>query len=823
MQVYFYYFRIVLNLQTQMRMSLNKIFALLIFVLVANSTLAQVTICGKVGCEDDDARDIQILLEKTQWSVMADSSGKYCLSGITSGEYTMIAFASGHIVQKKVVKVSNQDLEVNFSLKPEKRELDAVYIIKKKDNNFGIGSLSSIEGTSIYDGKKTEVITLDQLTFNTASNNARQAFSKISGLNIWENDCAGIQLGIGARGLSPNRTANFNVRQNGYDISADALGYPESYYTPPLEAIDKIEFVRGAASLQYGTQLGGMINFVFKKAPVDKKIEFTTRNTGGSYGFLNTFNSIGGTVGKLSYYGFYQYKQGNCWRPNSGFNAQIAYSQVQYKFNQKLSVNAEYTYMNYLAQQPGGLTDAEFKRNPQNSIRARNWFKVNWNLLSLSFDYKLSENTQINWRNFMLLASRKAVGSQEKINVIDLPGNRVYQNDDYLNFGSELRLLHRYKLAKQKMAFVIGQRVYRGKTNRQQGDGNSLSGPDFYFINPDNVEKFDYQLPSQNYALFAENIFHVGPRFTITPGIRIENIQTYSNGYTRNIVKDRSGNVLVDNKVFKNNNNIRTFILFGIGSSFKVNESIELYANYTTNYRAATFSDLIVSNPNIQVDSLLKDEFGYNADIGLRGNWKEILYFDVNLFYLRYTGRIGETFLPSGQRFRTNIGNSKTQGLESILEIDLLKLINKSSKNSLSIFLNNAINQAVYLASDDEAFNRIYANNRVELVPLFTHRSGITYKRGTFAATFQYSHIASQFTDATNSITPSSSAIVGEIPSYQVFDLSIKYEYKRYMFGTGINNIADSRYFTRRADGYPGPGIIPADPRTMYLSLGLRL
>ncbi|MFC7670651.1 hypothetical protein ACFQT0_27180 [Hymenobacter humi] len=63
----------------------------------------------------------------------------------------------------------------------------------------------------------------------------------MAGLNIWENDQGGLQLSIGGRGLDPNRTSNFNVRQNNYDISADALGYPESYYTPPTEAIKRIQ------------------------------------------------------------------------------------------------------------------------------------------------------------------------------------------------------------------------------------------------------------------------------------------------------------------------------------------------------------------------------------------------------------------------------------------------------------------------------------------------------------------------------------------------------------------------------------------------------
>jgi Outer membrane receptor for Fe3+-dicitrate len=104
-----------------------------------------------------------------------------------------------------------------------------------QEQTMGLGRLKSVEGVVVYEGKKSEVVSLRDITANLATNNPRQVFSRVAGLNIWESDGAGLQLGIGGRGLSPNRTSNFNTRQNGYDISADALGYPESYYTPPLK------------------------------------------------------------------------------------------------------------------------------------------------------------------------------------------------------------------------------------------------------------------------------------------------------------------------------------------------------------------------------------------------------------------------------------------------------------------------------------------------------------------------------------------------------------------------------------------------------------
>ena len=134
-----------------------------------------------------------------------------------------------------------------------------------------------------------------------ASNNSRQIYAQISGLNIYQNDDAGLQLNIGGRGLDPNRTSNFNTRQNGYDISADVLGYPESYYSPPAEAVKEIQIVKDA-SLQYGTQFGGLVNFKLIEPNPSKGFNFKTRNTYGSNNLFTNFSQISGKIKSIFIY-----------------------------------------------------------------------------------------------------------------------------------------------------------------------------------------------------------------------------------------------------------------------------------------------------------------------------------------------------------------------------------------------------------------------------------------------------------------------------------------------------------------------------------------
>ncbi len=123
-------------------------------------------------------------------------------------------------------------------------------IVKGYKTVNGVGHLLESEDGIIYAGKKTEVIVVDSLDANKAINNTRQILGRIPGLNIVETESSGFTAnGIATRGLNPTQSIEMNTRQNGYNISADVYGYNEAYYIPPMEAVKRIELVRGAASL----------------------------------------------------------------------------------------------------------------------------------------------------------------------------------------------------------------------------------------------------------------------------------------------------------------------------------------------------------------------------------------------------------------------------------------------------------------------------------------------------------------------------------------------------------------------------------------------
>jgi len=46
---------------------------------------------------------------------------------------------------------------------------------------------------------------------------------------------------------------------------------------------------------------------------------------------------------------------------------------------------------------------------------------------------------------------------------------------------------------------------------------------------------------------------------------------------------------------------------------------------------------------------------------------------------------------------------------------------------------------------------------------------------------------------------------------------------RRWRLEASVNNLGNAMYFTRRATGYPGPGILPSDGRSFFLTLQIKI
>ena len=384
------------------------------------------------------------------------------------------------------------------------------------------------------------------------------------------------------------------------------------------------------------------------------------------------------------------------------------------------------------------------------------------------------------------------------------------QHQDFKSNTSELRLLRHYAIGNVDNTLATGVRFFYGKMKRQ-GGGLGTTGSDFDLTLLDPRYEYDLDFTTSNVAVYAENTFHLGDRFSATPGFRYEFLNSTVKGY--NPAEDESG-VLYSN-LSKN----RNIFLAGLGLQFKTTSSTNIYGNVSQAYRPIDYSNLTPFGSIITVDKNLKDASGYNADLGFRGSILDYLNFDFGIFYMQYNNRIGLIEISDGNGgtipFRTNIANSVHQGVESYVEFSPVKAFSSITKWNFSFFNSLAIIDAKYVSGE-------YRGKYVEYAPTSINRFGSTLAIGKFSTTFLISSTAQSFGDANNSITPSADAVAGMIPAYTVMDWSSTLKIKNFNLKAGVNNLSDERYFTKRTDEYPGPGIIPSIGRSFYVGFGVK-
>jgi len=478
------------------------------------------------------------------------------------------------------------------------------------------------------------------------------------------------------------------------------------------------------------------------------------------------------------------------------------------------------------------LTDAQFLEDPDVSNRDRNWFDIDWKVYSVRLDHKFTKKTDFSLNFFGLDARRSAVGfRQNRVSQPDdLEEPREVLVDDFTNWGAEARLLTRYTTGKKEAVLLVGSKYYDANNNQRQGSGTTGEDADFSFADdqfPNFERQAQFNLPNRNLAVFGENIFNLTDKLSITPGFRFEYIKTASEGSFKNIVLDLAGNPLLNEEVPDNRTFERDFVLFGTGITYRLQREVELYGNISQNYRSVTFNDIRVVNPSFIIDENITDEEGFTVDIGARGRLDNKLSYDVSLFGVRYDRRLGEVLFTdtdnSIKRRRGNIGDAFIYGLEFFGDWNLRNTFFEEKENiKLNIFANLALTESEYIRSEENGVE----GKQVEFIPNVNLKTGINFGYENVTASIQYTYLTEQFTDASNApqdVNDNQRGIEGTIPSYGILDISAAYTYKRWKLEAGINNALDESYFTRRATGYPGPGIIPAEPLAFYTTLQFKL
>ena len=771
-----------------------------------------------VGLTVADVTGLEIRLADTPFRTTTDSAGRFVLRAIPPARYVLFLTRVGRaapLATRQVTVVADSTLDVVITLSGNAQQLSAVVVAASRPLHV-IGHLADVADGVIYSGKKTEVIVLDSLHANVAQDVERQILGRIPGAHFSETQGAGFPSnGVGFRGLDPTQSVEVNTRQNGVNLAADVFGYPETYYTPPSEALERIEVVRGAGSLAFGPQFGGSINYVTRRGTPNTRSLVQSDLTAGSYGVVNSFSAIGGGEGRITYYGFLHARRSDGWRPNSDLQQGTGYASATVRATDQLTLGFDATVSRNRIHMSGGLSDAQFAADPTQSTRARNWLANPWNILSARASYDLSPTARLETTLSFQAADRHLIwrnedGGAAAADALDpLTGEfvaREAERETFTNTTAESRLRVDHSLFGVSQTLAAGVRASRGAMHRLEG-GPGTTGSDFDMTLVGGTWERDLRFVTTNAAVFAENVLHVG-RLALTPGIRVEYVRSTAAGYTENASEFGPRTL--------------HFPLLGIAGEYALSAGTSIYGNVSQAYRPILNAALTPFGSVARVAPDLHAARGYNSELGWRGNVGGGLKFDVGVFQLGYRDRFGTRSIQEGNTAvieTANVGSSLHRGVEAYVEIDPFVLAGADSSararfGDVGLFTSFAFVDAKYVSGE-------FTGHVVEQAPRIVDRLGFSYSRGAFSSTFQMSYTGRTFGDANNSvISTADDGAVGLVPSYTVLDWSARVRLvHRFSIDGGVNNLANVRYFTKRTGEYPGPGILPGLARSIYLGV----
>lgn len=695
--------------------------------------------------------------------------------------------------------------------------LDEISIKNSRIQN-PIIALPSTHNLWVIGGRKSEVISLSGMATNLAEKTGRSLFAKIPSAFIYDMDGPGNQINLSVRGLDGHRSWEFNVRQNGVMINTDIYGYPASHYSMPMEAVEKIELVRGTAALQYGQQFGGMLNYVLKKPDPDKQFSLENIASVGSFGLLSNYTSIGGTAGKFSYFAYYQKRTSSGYRLGGNSDADAQHIEISYQINNQLKAKAELNRSLFLYQIPGPLTDSQFEENPRQATRSRNYYSPEIWIPALTLEGKLGENTRFSLIGSGVFGQRSSVTFDALANVPDTINattnayaSRNVDIDNYHTRTLEGRILHEYHWGLMKNDLAITLRYFNNSFDRRQR-GRGTTGTDFDLTVTGEFPR-DINLKSQSIAASIENQFHLTDKWTVSPGLRIEKGSSVMSGTISYLEASQIPQEIEYD-----------FVALGINSNYQISTSNRIYAGISQANRPVLFQDIIPGSPLAAISPDLTYSFGYNSELGWEINPKENMHLNATLFYTFIGNRIGNILVEENGAILTqksNIGDSGTSGLELLWDWEFFQ----KGPFSLSFYTSSSWMNAQYLNGTVASAegNQDIAGNKVEATPEWISRNGLTITNGPVQLVLQHQFVSESFADALNTEIPPASGAVGLVPSYHVWDLQGIFFFKNITVRASLQNLFDKSYFTKRPQMYPGPGIWPSDGRGFSFSVGFKI
>lgn len=630
-----------------------------------------------------------------------------------------------------------------------------------------------------------QVITREEIN-ELNPNSIPQILSQLGGLNI-----TGVALGqfnrgavvdIGGYGATASSTTLVLI--NGQRISPiDSAAVP--WEIIPVGAIDRIEIIKGGASVLYGDRaVGGVINIVTNES--QKSINQASI-TAGSFGTIGTNaifqNKYNDTLFKVS--GSANHSDG--WRQNSASDQYSLDARITQYFD-KGSVYLEAFGNQNKNETPGAalLGDANVNRSNPKSVKCDFY-------TCFIGAYNKYDNYGVGFGNLYEMTNRVKFESN-----VSYKGTQSDFNEPWGNNYSGLTPTGRSSYTPYSSKYDRWRLDFSPRFKIDLGEfGNLVTGYDYSHASG---SQEDINLDKARASLL-DNSLYFNHRVTVKNDLdfiagfrrQIENITAYDLNYgsTTNRQKTTSANA------------------WEFGLNYRFSDTNKAYVKYGQSFRF----------PNI-------DEFwGYSSS-------GRTFFGGIIIPQLDRTAEIGSSFILGNTKFTTSLFHTKT---EHEIRYNVLSGTNMNDTNTterkgvhlstatllserLSLHTNSKLQKAIY--SDGE-----HEGRSLDLVPHLLVNARLNYKlENDWSLGVVSNYAGSQYYVGSNDLA-SQYGEYKKMPSYIVTDLYANKKLGNWNLNLTVKNVTNERYSTfgglnkQTNYAYSGYYYYPSDPRSVFASV----
>ncbi|MEO7217352.1 MAG: TonB-dependent receptor [Gemmatimonadaceae bacterium] len=558
----------------------------------------------------------------TQLSTATNDDGEFNLS--SSATITNVTISrSGYATLEVPVTSSSSALRIRLT---PRTELAGVQVIATKP-------LPSTAVLTKHDLDRADGLSLEN-SINTLPGVFMQSRTPFGGARIT------------LRGYYPSTSGNSpNSNGLGYQVFLNDIPLTDATGTTILDDVDysslgNVEVIKGPASSQYSSAIGGTVKFNTTK-PAPDQTSFGQQIIGGSYGLVRTNSNFQTATTNSDLDLNYGHQTYDAFRPHSASVKDYVRASGDLTVNNNQTLSAYFSYNRSFEELAGEIDSSDYYNRSALSNPA--YLANDSHIAMTSFLAGVTDNYQIN-NHFTNQTTVYGTGRTS-----GQPFAHGFTDANQFSFGARSKFGYSAQLGAVGVSGTVGGMLQR--TNITSNGVFIIPAPP-YPERPTDQENY-----ATNASLFTEWTFAMPQQFVVTVGANVDKDEFG----IRNMLK---ANQLFDTtslkvRSFKAVINPRITVTKGFAGGASV------YASVSSGYSPPLLSNTIANNGTVNLS--LKPERAVQYEIGTHGSlFSNRLAGQLSLFDIENTDKlVNQT--ENSVTFTTNAGKQRNRGAEASL------------------------------------------------------------------------------------------------------------------------------------------------------------